>query len=116
MDIFILKIEGLGGHAAMPHQTKDPVVAAGMVIASRLSVDRGALSPAVVDQLESFNRAVGLPVAVPPEISTADLLNAMGSDKKVAAGKVRYILLSALGEAIVTERVTEDDIARVITA
>ena len=44
------------------------------------------------------------------------LLAAMGSDKKVAAGKVRYILLTQLGEAVVTESVTEDDIARVIDA
>ena len=106
-------IERLQGYGAWLH---GEAVAAGMVIASRLSVDRGALSPAVVDQLESFNRAVGLPVAVPPEISTADLLNAMGSDKKVAAGKVRYILLRELGDAVVTEEVTEADITRVINA
>ena len=106
-------IERLQGYGAWLH---GEAVAAGMVIASRLSVDQGALSPAVVDQLESFNRAVGLPVAVPPEISTSDLLNAMGSDKKVAAGKVRYILLRELGDAVVTEEVTEADITRVINA
>ena len=38
----------------------------------------------------------------------------MGSDKKVTAGKIRYILLRQLGEAEVTEDVTEDDIASVI--
>ena len=32
----------------------------------------------------------------------------MGSDKKVAAGKVRYILLRELGDAVVTEEVTAD--------
>jgi 3-dehydroquinate synthetase len=40
----------------------------------------------------------------------------MASDKKVAAGKVRYILLTQLGEAVVTESVTEGDIAGLIDA
>ena len=31
-DIFILTIDGKGGHAALPHQSRDPIVAAGMVI------------------------------------------------------------------------------------
>jgi 3-dehydroquinate synthetase len=44
------------------------------------------------------------------------MLEAMGSDKKVSGGKVRYIVLSQLGEAVVAENVTDDDIARVIDA
>ena len=49
-DIFILTIEGAGGHAAMPHQTKDPVVAAGMVIM--------ALQTLVSRKLDPFDQAV----------------------------------------------------------
>ena len=49
-DIFILTIEGVGGHAAMPHQTKDPIVAAGMVTM--------ALQTLVSRQLDPFDQAV----------------------------------------------------------
>ena len=106
-------IERLQGYGEWLH---GEAVAAGLVIASRLSVANGTLAPTVVDQLEAFNRAVGLPVAAPSKISSGELLSAMGSDKKVAAGKVRYILLRDLGDAVVSEDVTEADINRVINA
>ena len=49
-DIFILTIEGVGGHAAMPHQTRDPVVASGVVIT--------ALQTLVSRQTDPFDQAV----------------------------------------------------------
>ena len=49
-DIFILSIEGAGGHAAMPHQTRDPVVAAGMITV--------ALQTLVSRQLDPLDQAV----------------------------------------------------------
>ena len=49
-DIFILTIKGSGGHAAMPHQTKDPIVAAGMVTM--------ALQTLVSRQLDPYDQAV----------------------------------------------------------
>ena len=49
-DIFILTIKGAGGHAAMPHQTKDPIVAAGMITV--------ALQTLVSRHLDPFDHAV----------------------------------------------------------
>tara|TARA_E500000178_G_C16959951_1_gene725503 strand:- start:58 stop:1233 length:1176 start_codon:yes stop_codon:yes gene_type:complete len=49
-DIFILTINGSGGHAAMPHQTRDPIVAAGMITV--------ALQTLVSRQLDPFDQAV----------------------------------------------------------
>ena len=49
-DIFLLTIEGSGGHAAMPHQTHDPIVAAGMITV--------ALQTLVSRQLDPFDQAV----------------------------------------------------------
>ena len=106
-------IERLQGYGEWLH---GEAVAAGMVIACRLSVAKGSLAPMAVEQLEAFNRAVGLPVAAPPAITPGELMNAMGSDKKVAAGKVRYILLRELGDAVVTDEVTEADITGAISA
>ena len=49
-DIFILTVEGSGGHAAMPHQTHDPIVAAGMITV--------ALQTLVSRHLDPFDQAV----------------------------------------------------------
>jgi 3-dehydroquinate synthase len=106
-------IERIQGYGDWLH---GEAVAAGMVLASRLSVLRGTLDSEVVDQLTRFNQTVGLPVAAPAGVTTQAMLEAMGSDKKVSGGKVRYIVLSQLGEAVVAENVADDDIACVIGA
>ena len=106
-------IERIQGYGDWLH---GEAVAAGMVLASRLSVLHGTLDSEVVDQLTAFNQAVGLPVAPPASVTTQAMLEAMGSDKKVSGGKVRYIMLTQLGEAVVAENVTDEDIARVIDA
>ena len=49
-DMFVLTIEGQGGHAALPHQTRDPIVAAGMITV--------ALQTLVSRQLSPFDQAV----------------------------------------------------------
>ena len=49
-DIFIITVEGNGGHAAMPHLTNDPVAATGMIIVS--------LQNLVSRQLDPFDQAV----------------------------------------------------------
>jgi 3-dehydroquinate synthase len=106
-------IERIQGYGDWLH---GEAVAAGMVLASRLSVLRGTLDPQVVDRLTAFNQSVGLPVSLPVNVTAQAMLDAMGSDKKVSGGKVRYIVLAQLGEAVVAENVTDDDIARVIDA
>jgi amidohydrolase len=49
-DIFVLTVDGKGGHAAMPQQTHDPVVAAGLCIV--------ALQTLVSRRLDPFDQAV----------------------------------------------------------
>jgi 3-dehydroquinate synthase len=107
-------IERIQGYGDWLH---GEAVAAGMVLASRLSVLRGTLDPQVVDRLtgvQSVGRFAGLSPRL--NVTAQAMLDAMGSDKKVSGGKVRYIVLAQLGEAVVAENVTDDDIARVIDA
>ena len=106
-------IERLEGYGAWLH---GEAVAAGMVMAARLSERRGDLESDVVDQLLSFQQQIGLPVKPPAGLTAVAFLDAMASDKKVTAGKIRYILLNQLGKACVTEDVSLDDIASVIDA
>lgn len=71
-------------------------VAAGMVMAARLS----GLPETDIERLRDLNRRAGLPVE-PPAIAAADMLAAMGLDKKVLDNRIRFVLLESLGEAVV---------------
>ncbi len=72
-------------------------VAAGMVMAAELS----AGDTAVAARIGSLVERAGLPTR-PPAIPPAELLAAMGMDKKVQQKQLRFVLLRELGEAFVT--------------
>ncbi len=77
-------------------------VAAGMVLAARLSHKLGLIGSADVDRLRSLLERASLPVTA-PDLGSERYLDLMGHDKKVAGGKIRYVLLRRLGEAFVSE-------------
>ena len=72
-------------------------VAAGMVMAARL----GGGDSAVAERLVALLERTGLPTR-PPTLAPADLLAAMGMDKKVQGKRLRFVLLCELGDAFVT--------------
>jgi 3-dehydroquinate synthase len=80
-------------------------VAAGMVLAARLSAQRGWISSAEVEGLVDWLQAMGLPVG-PPEMPLDTWLGHMARDKKVIDGKLRLILLRAVGEAAIVDDVS----------
>jgi 3-dehydroquinate synthase len=75
-------------------------VAAGMVMAADLSCRLDFIQPADVDRIVLLLQRAGLPVA-PPEIDPARFLELMGTDKKAEGGKLRFVLLDAIGSASV---------------
>lgn len=75
-------------------------VAAGMVMAARFSHRLGWLPAADVERLCTLLRGLRLPVA-PPALDAEAFLSAMAMDKKVLAGKLRLVLLPALGDACI---------------
>ena len=72
-------------------------VAAGMIMAAKLS----GLDKADVQRLVDLVKAAGLPVA-PPAIAAPDWMRAMGMDKKVKGKQLRFVLLKAIGDCHVT--------------
>jgi 3-dehydroquinate synthase len=72
-------------------------VAAGMVMAAKLS----DIDPIEFKRLHGLLGRAGLPVTA-PSIAAADLLAAMGMDKKVHGKQLRFVLLESLGQAFVT--------------
>ncbi|MDX1460507.1 MAG: 3-dehydroquinate synthase [Xanthomonadales bacterium] len=91
-------------------------VAIGMVIAARLSEQRG-LSPAgTTDRVMNLLRQFELEVTVPAALETRELIEAMGRDKKNRGAGKRLILIHGIGQAVVDDHCNDRQIAKAIDA
>ncbi|MDR1648550.1 MAG: 3-dehydroquinate synthase [Zoogloeaceae bacterium] len=88
-------------------------VAAGTVMAARLSARLGWLAGAEVARVEALFTAAGLPVRG-PKLGETRYLGRMRHDKKVQAGKLRLVLLKTLGKAVVRDAPETEVIAAAI--
>ncbi|MCA9967309.1 MAG: hypothetical protein KC423_23840, partial [Anaerolineales bacterium] len=52
-------------------------------------------------------KAVNLPTRIPADLDAEAIYAAMGTDKKKAGGRVRFVLLHGLGEPFTTGEVAE---------
>lgn len=80
-------------------------VAIGMVAAGKIAVEMGLWTKEEASRQDALIIKAGLPTEIPPELAIADILETIKSDKKVKAGKVRFILPTAIGEVTITDRV-----------
>ena len=78
-------------------------VAAGMVMAAELSRRLGWLDEQAVDRAAHLLKRANLPTKGPACLSADAYLQHMAVDKKVLSGKIRLVLLKAIGQAVVTE-------------
>ncbi len=85
-------------------------VAAGMVLAIRLSQKLGMVGADEVSRTVSLLSAAGLPTEA-PGLGLERYLELMGHDKKVSGGRNRFILLKQLGDAFVSEDVARSALA-----
>lgn len=89
-------------------------VAVGMVQATRLSYLHGFIDKQDCEFLLSLLQAFNLPT-IPPKIDSQDYLHVMRRDKKVQAGKMRFVLLKALGQAMISDEVSDNYLMQVLT-
>ena len=89
-------------------------VAMGLVCAARLSARRGLSDILLAPRIEQLLRAIGLPTRVPREMSAEAVLDAMATDKKRVDARLRFVLPRGLGNVLVVDDVTRDEIAPVI--
>jgi 3-dehydroquinate synthase len=89
-------------------------VGAGMVLAAQTSQRLGWISEADVGRSRALIRAAGLP-DVAPDLGVAKYLEYMGHDKKVESGRMRFVLLKKLGEAVITGDVPPEVLNAVLT-
>lgn len=85
-------------------------VGAGMVMAADLSFRQGLIASDDLTRARNLIAKAGLPVVAPDNISQDRFLSLMGLDKKVLDGRLRLILLRAIGDAFVTEDISMPDL------
>ena len=88
-------------------------VAIGMMGAAKMAQEMGILDQSVVDRQYELLRRFQLPTSA-PGIPAASLRQAMALDKKVAGGSNRWIMLTAVGQAVVRRDVPVDLVARTL--
>lgn len=106
-------VETALGHGTWLH---GEAVAVGLVAAARLSAARGRLDSGFVLRLVRLLERFGLPTALPQGIDEARLNSALALDKKIAAGRLRFIGLAAPGRAEIWDDVDAAELAAAIAA
>jgi 3-dehydroquinate synthase len=89
-------IEQVTGYSAYLH---GEAVAVGLVAAARLSQKLGHLSASEVQRVEQTVELHALPVCLRAPLPLAALMGSMQNDKKVRAGRLRFVVLKRVGEA-----------------
>ncbi|MDQ2076510.1 3-dehydroquinate synthase [Marinimicrobium sp. ABcell2] len=97
-------IEAAQGYGVWLH---GEAVGAGMVMAADLSHRRGSLSAGDLARTIALIERAGLPIKAPADMGPEDFLKLMGVDKKVLDGRLRLVLLEAMGQAVVTSEIEE---------
>jgi 3-dehydroquinate synthase len=86
-------LEAVAGYGELVH---GEAIAIGMVGSARLAV-RFGYSPGIADVTEAIFRKLGLPVRIPDNIQTEDIMSAMLHDKKFQEGKMVFVVPTAIG-------------------
>ena len=89
-------------------------VGAGMVMAAELSRRAGFIGAADALRARALVAAAGLPVAGPVELPTGRYLDLMSVDKKSAGGRIRFVLLDAIGRARIRDDLPPELVRSVI--
>lgn len=87
--------------------THGECVALGSSAALEISRLRGYISEKEADGARALFASFGLPVELSGEVDTDEIINITRSDKKMDAGRIKFILLKSIGEAVIDSSVTD---------
>jgi 3-dehydroquinate synthase len=104
-------IESVTAYATWLH---GEAVSIGMVLAANLSAYKGYIAPTDAIRIRDLLEQVGLPVMLPAGLLLKDIVELMARDKKNIHGRLRLVLLNAIGDAKVTEDVSVAEILRAL--
>jgi 3-dehydroquinate synthase len=104
-------IENAMGYGVWLH---GEAVAAGTMLAANLSQRMGMIGRADVKRISDIYVQAKLPV-IAPNLGAETYLRLMGLDKKVEGGKLRFVLLNRIGEAVVRADVPRSMLIETLT-
>ncbi len=104
-------METLSDYSGLLH---GEAISMGMVAGTQLSLMRGGFGEAEAKRLCGLIAASGLPTRLGRTFKPGELLEATRLDKKAREGKLRFVLLKRLGEAFVSNAVTDADLKEVV--
>jgi len=87
----------------------------GMLAAANIGASRGMMPAGDQDALAALIRAMG-PMPAVGDLSTAQVLEAIGHDKKIVNGRLHYVLPREIGTCEVVDDVTTGEIERALGA
>ncbi len=82
-------------------------VAVGALAAAWMSVEKGWISREQVAELEKLMETFHMPVSV-SGVDPQQVIDATKNDKKMDGGRIRFILLKEIGQAVIDSQVTEE--------
>jgi len=90
-------------------------VAAGIVLAARLSETIGLAPHPMTARIEGLFQRAGLPIR-PPKVAPHAMLRHMMHDKKNQKGGIRLVLLRGIGSAVIESEVTAEQIRQFLAS
>jgi 3-dehydroquinate synthase len=103
-------VESLTGYKLVNH---GEAVAIGMVAAGQIAVQLQMWKSADAERQDALIQKAGLPTQL-PNVDIEAILDTLQTDKKVEAGKVRFVLPTQIGAVTVTDQVPADVIRQVL--
>ena len=101
-------VETLTGYGTWLH---GEAVAIGMAAVGRLAVQKGLWSEADQQRQLKLIEKAGLPVAW-PSLDQEAALRTLQGDKKVRHGRLRFVLPTRIGNVIISDEISNDDVSR----
>lgn len=87
-------------------------VAMGMLYAAKIAVEMGLTDNTVYERQRALFTKMGL--SLNPGLDAGDMIKILYTDKKTVAGRLRFILPLRIGEVIISDKVTEDILYKVL--
>lgn len=107
---------GHGIEASLPYGEilHGEAIALGIRAALYISEKHSGLAPADSEKILALLRHFHLPLTLSEKIPTSTIMEKLTTDKKFKSGKIRFVTLSAIGQAKVIESVTHSDLENAI--
>jgi 3-dehydroquinate synthase len=100
-------------HYQIPH---GEAVSMGMAVVSRISVAKGLMPEGDLERLRKLLDRLNLPKEIPANFSVEELIHLLQHDKKAKSGRPCFVLSRGIGQILITNDVSNKELAAAIEA